>query len=172
MAYFTLVNTNSMLYSDLERESRMEEIKPASTKLSDWLAYYQILIEDARYAKNQQWRLCYYVLLLLVAVIGLSRALGQKPEVTTILFTTSVILAIAGTYFLLKFQKDLRRYRQTIGNVRDKFPEDLQELVRYKPAEGESTYYVDFLYLSIGVIWAGAIFVGWTIGFWSLLFCK
>ncbi len=150
----------------------MEESKPASTKLSDWLAYYQILIEDVRYVKNQQWRLCYYTLLLLVAVIGLWGALGQMPKVRVILFTTSVILAIVGTYFLLKFQKDLRRYRQTIGNVRDKFPDDLQELVRYKPAEKDSTYYTDFLCFLIGVIWAGVIFVGWRIGFWGLLFCK
>ena len=147
----------------------MEEIK--QTKLSDWLAYYSILIEDIRYAKNQQWRLCYYVLLLLGAVIGLSRVLGQSPQVRIILFIASVTLAVAGTHYLLKFQEDLRRYRETIRDVRSKFPKDLQELVRYKPAEEDSTYYIDFLRLLIIVIWAGVVFVGWGIGFWGLLFC-
>jgi hypothetical protein len=104
----------------------MEESKSQSTKLSDWLAYYQILIEDVRYAKSQQWRLCYYILLLLGAVFGLSRVFGQKSEIIIVLFIISVILAIAGTHFLLKFQRDLKRYRENIKNVRDKFPEDCE----------------------------------------------
>jgi hypothetical protein len=118
----------------------MEESKSQSTKLSDWLAYYQLLIEDVRYAKSQQWRLCYYILLLLGAVFGLSRVFGQKSEIIIVLFIISVILAIAGTHFLLKFQRDLKRYRENIKNVRDKFPEDLQKIVRYKPAEEDPTY--------------------------------
>ena len=150
----------------------MGNIEPEKTNLADWLAYYHILIEDVRYAKSQQWRLCYYILLLLVAVFALSRTLGQKTEVSIVLFITAILLAIAGTYFLFKFQKDLRRYRENIKNVRNKFPKDLQEIVRYKPAEEASTYYIDFLYLLIGVIWAGVIFLSWTVGFWGLLFCK
>jgi hypothetical protein len=150
----------------------MGNTEPESTNLSDWLAYYQILIEDVRYGKSQQWRLCYYILLLLVALFALSRTLGQKTEVTIVLFIAAVLLGTAGTHFLLKFQKDLRRYRENIKSVRDKFPKDLQEIARYKPAEEDSTYYIDFLYLLIGVIWAGVIFLGWTIGFWGLLFCK
>ena len=100
----------------------MEEAKTESPKLSDWLSYHRLLVDDIKYAKSQQWRLAYYTLLLLAAIIGLSKTLGSGPEVKIILFVTSLALAVAGTYFLRKFQKDLTRYRQNISKVREKFP--------------------------------------------------
>jgi hypothetical protein len=150
----------------------MEESTIESPKLSDWLSYHRLLVDDIKYAKSQQWRLAYYTLLLLAAVIGLSKALDSGPEVKIILFITSVLLAVAGTYFLRKFQKDLTRYRQNISKVREKFPNDLREIATYEPAEGAPTYYADFLHLLIGVIWAAVIFVAWAIKFWNLIFCR
>ena len=85
----------------------MEESKTGSPQLSDWLSYHRLLVDDIQYAKSQQWRLAYYILLLMAAVIGLSKTLGSETKVTIILFITSLMLATAGTYFLHKFQKDL-----------------------------------------------------------------
>jgi hypothetical protein len=150
----------------------MEESRKESPKLSDWLSYHRLLVDDIKYAKSQQWLLAYYILLLLAAVIGLSKALGTKPEVTIVLFITSLVLAVSGTCFLTKFQQDLNRYRKNIKRVREKFPDDLQDIAKYEPAEGDPGYYATFLYLLIGVIWVGVIFVGWAIKFWHLLFCS
>jgi hypothetical protein len=140
--------------------------------LSDWLSYHRLLVDDIKYAKSQQWRLAYYILLLLAAVIALSKTLGSEPEVKIILFITSLLLAAAGTHFLRKFQKDLTRYRQNISKVRAKFPDDLRDVATYEPAEGDPTYYADFLHLLIGVIWVAFIFVAWAIKFWNLIFCR
>ena len=81
----------------------MEKSRTEPPKLSDWLSYHRLLVDDIKYAKSQQWRLAYYTLLLLAAVIGLSKTLGSEFEVTIVLFITSIILAVAGTYFLHKW---------------------------------------------------------------------
>ena len=150
----------------------MEESNKEPPKLSDWLSYHRLLVDDIKYVKNQQWRLTFYTLLLLAGIIALSKTIDSGPEVKIILFIISLMLAAAGTYFLLKFQKDLTRYRENISKVREKFPDDLRKIATYVPAEGDPTYYSDFLFLLVGVIWATLIFVAWAIKFWNLLFCS
>jgi uncharacterized membrane protein len=150
----------------------MEESKTESAKLSDWLSYHRLLVDDIKYAKSQQWSLTYYTLLLLATVVGLSKTLGSGPEVKIILFLVALIIAVAGTHFLRKFQKDLTRYRQNISKVREKFPKDLKKIADYVPAEGDPTYYADFLHLLIGAIWVAAIFTAWAINFLDLILCK
>ncbi len=143
----------------------MEESNNKTIELSDWIAYYKILVEDIQYAKNQQWRLTYYIVLLLAAIIGLSELFKTKSILQIILLIAAVLLGILGTYFLNKFQKDLTRYRENIGKVRNKFFGDLQEISRFEPAEGNPTYYVSFLSLLIGVIWVSVFFVVWGLIF-------
>ena len=150
----------------------METTIPESPSVSNWLSYHQNLVENIKYAKSQQWRLAYYILLLLAGVIGLSRTLGAQPQVSIILFLIAVALAVAGTHFLLKFQNDLTRYRKNIKKVREKFPVDLQELSAHEPAEGDPSYYTDFLYLLVSVIWVATALVAWVIGFVQLVFCR
>jgi hypothetical protein len=141
------------------------------TELDQWISYYQILIDDVKYAKSQQWQVSYYVMILLAAIIGLSKVLPQKIAVKIVLFIAAFLLATIGTYILLRFQKDLRRYRENIAKIRNVFPDDLKEIATYKPAEDKS-YYVNILYILIGTIWVSVLFVGWVIGFWSILFCN
>ena len=143
-----------------------------STGLSDWLAYYQILIDDVKYAKGQQWHVSYYILILLSAAIGLSKILSIKPVTQIVLFVFSCILATVGTLILSRFQKDLRRYRENISKVRSKFPEDLHDIANYEPAEEDPSYYAFVLYVQIATIWVAVGFAGWAIGFWKLLFCN
>ena len=143
----------------------MNQLNNHKTKLSDWLTYHKILIDDIQYAKNQQWRLAYYTILLLAAVFGLSKVLITNSVIVNILFLIAILLGVVGTYFLLKFQKDIKRYRQNIGKVRENFPEDLYHIAKFEKAEGKPTYYASFLILMIGVIWAGVFIVGWSLKF-------
>jgi len=52
----------------------MSDSSNKKAELSDWLAYHKSLINDIQFAKNQQWRLAYYTVLLLAAVFGLSKS--------------------------------------------------------------------------------------------------
>jgi hypothetical protein len=38
-------------------EQSVEEQKSEKAELSHWLTYYQVLIDDIKFAKSQQWRL-------------------------------------------------------------------------------------------------------------------
>ncbi len=145
-------------------------IRNMPTELDQWISYYQILIDDVKYTKNRQWQISYYTMILLAAaIIGLSTALNQKP-IQIILFIISGLLAAVGTYILVRFQKDLRRYRENITKVRLRFPGGLKEIASYKPAEEDKSYYVNILYIQIGTIWVSVVFVGWVVGFWSILY--
>jgi hypothetical protein len=137
----------------------MQKTNYSPIELSNWIAYYKILVEDIRYAKNQQWRLTYYIVLLLAALIGLSELFKRNWILQTILIIAAILLAIFGTRFLCKFQKDLTRYRSNIGKIRKKFPGYLHDIAKFEPAEGNPTYYVSFLSLLIGVIWVSVFLV-------------
>jgi hypothetical protein len=150
----------------------MDEQKSPSIAVAEWLSYHQTLIEDIKFAKSQQWRLAYYVLLLQGAIIGLSKTLPTHNVTIIILSMATLFIAIFGTYFLLKFQNDMTRYRSNIKKVRSKFPSDLKEIATYESAEGDPAYYSGFLYFIISFIWLGAILVGWSIGFWNFIFCR
>jgi hypothetical protein len=151
--------------------SKKENIQ-GTTNPADWLAYYQILIDDIKYAKQQQWRLAYYALLLFAAVVALSGYLDSKPSSTITLFIVKFFLAVSGTYYLRKFQRDIRRYRTNVSTIRNKyFPPDLRDIAQYEPADKDPYYYGDFLTLLVAVIWLSWFFVAWAIDFWRLLFC-
>jgi len=158
----------------MEGKNKKESIiegKSESVNLSEWLTYYRILVDDIRFAKQQQWRLTYYTLLLLAAIIAISRHLEPELSATIVLFIIALALATAGTYYLERFQKDLIRYRSDVAKIRqEKFPPDLGNIAAYKPAEKDPAYYRDFLILLIIVIWVGLFLVGWAIKFWHLLF--
>lgn len=153
--------------TDVSSKNSTEEPKPV-----DWLSYYKILIEDIRYAKNQQWRLAYYTLLLLGATAAASRYLKPPLQATIALFLAALALSIFATHYLFKFQRDLWRYRTNVSRIREeKFPDDLRDISKYDPAEKDPYYYSDFLTLLVVVIWVVLFFVAWAIGFWQLLFC-
>jgi hypothetical protein len=149
----------------------MEEQNSTDISVSDCLSYHQTLIDDIKFAKGQQWRLAYYILLLEGAIIGIFKALPKRTAITIVLFTTVLVVSAFGTLFLFKFQKDLTRYRGNIKKIRANFPEELKKISAYEPAEGDSTYYAGFLVFIVSVIWVGFVFVGWIIGFWNLIFC-
>jgi len=95
--------------------------------LSDWIAYYQILIDDIKYAKRQQWNLCYYALLIFGAIVGLTQIgnLNLKNYIDEIRWI-AVGLATSISCFLIQFQLDIWRYRKNVKKiVKNKFPEDL-----------------------------------------------
>ena len=76
--------------------------------LSDWLAYYQILIDDIKYAKRQQWNLCYYALLIFGAIVGLTQIenLNLKNYIDEIRWI-AMSLATFISCFLIQFQFDI-----------------------------------------------------------------
>ena len=128
--------------------------------LSDWLAYYQILIDDIKYAKRQQWNLCYYALLIFGAIVGLTQIenLNLKNYIDEMRWI-AVGLATLISCFLIQFQLDIWRYRKNIERIIDnKFPNELADIASYPKASGRF-YYIFFLIFSIGIIWAGYLAV-------------
>jgi len=148
----------------------MEKSDQKKATTDQWFQYFQIVIDDIKFAKMQQWRLVYYILLLQVAIVGVYAMPGKFYMEITILFTLSAFLAIFGTYFLIKFQNDLTCYRNRKGKCIDNFPYDLRDIVRDEKAEGDPGYYISFLRLQISIIWISVALVGWIIGFWKLIF--
>jgi hypothetical protein len=128
--------------------------------LSDWLVYYQTLIDDIKYAKRQQWNLCYYALLIFGAIVGLTQIenLNLKNYIDKIKWV-AMGLATFTSCFLILFQRDIWRYRKNIKKIIDnKFPNDLADIASY-PKASSRFYYIFFLIFSIGIVWTGYVAV-------------
>jgi hypothetical protein len=145
----------------------MVEHNSPKISLSDWLSYYQILGEDVKFAKLQQWRLAYYILLIQGAIIAIHTQLTGKIAATIMLFIITFFVSAVGTRYLYRFHDDLKGYRENMFKVIKKIPDELIKTADLKPLEEVDKQYKIFLGFIVSIIWTGFVFVGWILGIWN-----
>jgi hypothetical protein len=81
---------------------------------------YQITIEDIRFLKMQQWRVTYYVIILIAAIAGFYRVLHDMNGIvcpaqrSMLLCCLNWGVSSVGCFLLLIFQFNLRGYRSSL----------------------------------------------------------
>lgn len=131
------------------------------TRTAAWLTYYDILVNDIRFAKSQIWRLVYYVILLYAAIFYLSNSPHFGTVGKYILFFSSLFLASFGSHYLLGFYKDIKIYRKKLEDTRVNLPCDLGKIAR---PESTDPKHERLKHLLLIVIWISFLLVVWAMG--------
>ena len=78
---------------------------------------YTTSIGDIRFAKQQQWRLTYYALLLIIGIFYLrsSNELHLFWHIVLVLIT--LVIAISAVLLIIEIEKDLHGYRSTMIKI-------------------------------------------------------
>jgi len=144
----------------LEDANNMSSKLPRTKGISDWIAYYRILIDDIKFAKRQQWNICYYTLLIFGAIIGLTQIKNlELRNYVCLIISIAAFIAIYVSYLLIQFQMDIWRYRKNAKIIiENKFPYDIASIASY-PKAASWKYYVSFPIFAILIILAGFVAV-------------
>jgi hypothetical protein len=147
----------------------MDNINNKERELSDQECHdlrlaYDKLIEAIKTSKNIQWSVTRYVLLLVGAIIALKKLFGEIACIEkSILFISTIILGLMGSYCLYSFQKDVTNYRDKAEKVQNKLSKPFRDAIPTPQEYTGFSYKIQFLFLFYGTIWAGVIFAGWFI---------
>ena len=85
------------------------------------LAVFNQLFDELRSMKQQQWTITNYILLILAAIYAVRHLLPEVPHSQTYLKISAVVIAVAGSIFLLCIQSNMARSRWRLDNIYDKF---------------------------------------------------
>jgi hypothetical protein len=97
---------------------------------------YSISIEDIRFAKKQQWQISFYALALMVGLAFLQGTstlpywLTDIPLFKNIFNVLISAVALAGILLLLGIERDIRKYRTRVQQVRNKLSPQAQEILK------------------------------------------
>ena len=85
----------------------------------DFRMWYRITIDDINFVKMQQWRITYYVILLLAGIAGFYQILHSInkavcPSQKHIMIFLGLMLVFVGTTLLLLFQHTMANYRKRL----------------------------------------------------------
>jgi hypothetical protein len=100
-------------------KSKSGEVRPEEeSDVQDFRMRYQVLIDDLKSSKTQQWRVVYYVIALFFGIAGFR---GQFPVEHPLcdwqkkfLMIIPWLLSVGGTYMLLRFQRTMQGYREEL----------------------------------------------------------
>lgn len=141
---------------------------------------YQILSEDIRATKNNQWQMAYYGLLFQAAIIGGFNLLKEiiipthgcstwQNLVLIIFSVVAIIITIFATYkgvnIYNKYQEDLKAYRQLANIIKEGYISKNYRIIRESKEllfiKSEGTDEVNKLFVSIqrSALIVGGVFV-------------
>ena len=79
---------------------------------------YRALIDELKFAKEQQWKVTNYLLVSLAAIFGIGKALGTLTVCEKILATAFVVAAVVfGVYVLYDLQRHLGKSRDRLEAI-------------------------------------------------------
>jgi len=94
------------------------------------LVKFKILVDDIRFAKDQQWRIPYYSLLLFFAIIFIQAGPSswEPKRASQLIITFILVVAVAFSIGLLWANyKVIKRYRGHSNKIHDLFKNDTGE---------------------------------------------
>jgi hypothetical protein len=101
-------------------------------KNEDLRLFYQIVIDDIRYSKQQQWNTIYLTLLAIAATISLFLGIETKPgfsqSLKWFLIIVCIFIALMGIIFIGIYQGSMAKYRCKKANILKKLSEEIKDL--------------------------------------------
>ncbi len=130
----------------------------ALDKQKDLHLIYTSSVEDIRFAKSQQWRLTYYALILMVALMYLKTKYPLCFSWDDVLIN-SLIPLIAGVAitFLWKMEGDIRRYRGRIKGVRAFLTGPFKNIIKLEANYLERGYKSGYVAIMSGTLVGAAL---------------
>jgi hypothetical protein len=144
----------------------MADQRSSDREAAEFRLLYQVTRDDIRYVKRQQWATTYYVLLLIAAIVAFHDALFHPTAMEKfILVMLAFLIVIAGTSYLIIFQKTLLKHRDKLTSIEQHFLKVSREtLLDPLPDLKSFQYYFLAMVLPfILVMFLGAAFVAWFV---------
>ena len=98
---------------------------------------YQTSIDDIRYSKQQQWNVIYLTLIAVGGIIAFCIRLRMEQKLSQDLHYffvgVSIAIALLGASFIVRYQRDIERYRYTKNQFLITFSKKAQEIQRKEP---------------------------------------
>ena len=153
----------------------------------EYRMYFQVLIDDIRFSKKQQWNTIYQTLVAIGAILGVFLAVESKAnflcqslpivKITPRCFLTiiCVLIAALGIIYIGRFCVDIQRYRYKSRLIfREKFSDDMWDIAKedpdakkdpewYKQQQCEFLWFVIPFSILIGLAVILVIWVVWGI---------
>jgi uncharacterized integral membrane protein len=133
---------------------------------------YEDALSNIRWAKQQQWQVGYYILLVYVAIIGYAELAEVRPSgmswresaPAVILISLSVLVALVGARFLCSYQAFMMQERTRLHRIRDRhFCNAFHETIFNKPDHLNFWHHGDLLIAFIVAAIVGSDFVIWRL---------
>lgn len=122
---------------------------------------YTTMIDDIRHAKNQQWLITYYVLLLMSGIVGFhnflaSRCCNISPDFIFICKSAVVVIPIFANWFILQYQAKIIRYRY-FKNI--SLSEEQKKILEIKWDESWTCWFKDLYVNNFCLIFISIFFI-------------
>jgi hypothetical protein len=117
-----------------------------SREQEEYRMYFQILIDDIRFSKKQQWKTIYLTLVAIGAILGIFLAVESKANflcqhlpivyITPKSFLTIICIIVAGVgiMYIGRYCWDIQRYRYlSMRILRTKFSKGLRNILNKDP---------------------------------------
>jgi len=85
---------------------------------------YAISVEDIKFAKQQQWRITYYTLILMASIFYLRTYYQLHYFCDIFLLIATPLIAFVALYILIKIESDMLNYRSKIVQVNDSLSDE------------------------------------------------
>lgn len=98
----------------------------------DLRLFYQIVIDDIRYSKQQQWHSIYLTLLAIVATVSLFLRIQPNPSFSQtlrgLLIVVCIGVSLLGIIFIGIYHSSIAKYRCKKENILKKLPKEIKAL--------------------------------------------
>ncbi len=151
-------------------EHGMSEKREPSVEVADALKIlHDSCTQNIAFAKNQQWRVTNYLLLIYAALAGIrirwdTISWPSSSVISVIAALIAFIAAGFGIYMLTELQKSQQRSRQILIRVRSHFPTEFHEARGPEPSHSESFWRYGEIYVFLSVV----ILIGLVVTLWLL----
>ena len=131
---------------------------------------FKELFEELKFAKQQQWTITNYGVLILAAIYAVRQQLPEVPHSQSKLKFLAILTAVVGSFLLLLIQSNMARSRRSLDKLHKTYftPKELTGIGLNNNEIhnlGDETWWHysqrgwEFLVALILVLWAGAVLV-------------
>jgi hypothetical protein len=139
----------------------LDELDP-ETRNSELIMLFQVITDDIKNLRRQQWTATYYILLTYAAIIGFYslKSINTSSLAPPLLSIVALGMNLLGLWYVMDTNKNLCFYRMRLTRIKENFVEVAKEILDIRTTAQEDERYVSFRYY----------FIPLTLSFIALLF--
>ena len=117
----------------------------SNSEQDELIAVYQDATNVIAFIKNQEWKVCYYILLIYAAIITLANLIAEKyiylsKYLFWIFFIINAIAWVFGQYIIEESNEKLKSKRKRLENIYNNFSLRTRKIVNYQPSNKKTFY--------------------------------